>query len=133
VKVTEKKKEKKTSQDKPTEQKDNATQETPVETPNAEKPKDKKKKKKSKRAISTSTHLTSDASISEKQPDNPPVIGNPAPQNLPLEKTSEQNNESSNSCLQPPPIKVFSKILFCILKTFHLDLFLITLRFLLIF
>ncbi|KAK2444270.1 hypothetical protein QL285_015310 [Trifolium repens] len=83
VEVTEKKKKKEKNQneDGPKEQHDNAQNplaeaSDAVEGP--EKPKDKKKKKKLKKVQITSTST----------------------------KVSEHNNESSNSCLQPPPVKV---------------------------
>jgi hypothetical protein len=111
VKVTEKK-EKKTSQDKPTEQKDNATQDTPVEVPSVEKPKDKKKKKKLKKAYSASTTTNPEAPVLNEQLGNPQDANTDKLQDPPQEKISEQNNESSNSCLQPPPVKVSSNTFF---------------------
>jgi hypothetical protein len=118
VKVTEKKKkkEKKQNEEDPKEQKDDAAQNTLVGASDAvegpEKPKDKKKKL--KKVHSTSTSTAPEISIPEKQPDNLQGTTKDKPQNLPQEKTSEHNNESSNSCLQPPPVKVLSNTLFCI-------------------
>jgi hypothetical protein len=114
VKATEKKKKKKTSQDKPTKQKDGATQDTPVEVPNAEKPKDKKKKKKLKKACSASTTTIPEAPVLNEQLGNPHDANTDKLQDPPQEKTSEQNNESSNSCLQTPPVKVLLNTLSCI-------------------
>jgi hypothetical protein len=62
-------------------------------------------------------HSTSAATIPEASTLNEP-LGNPkdaindVPQDPPQEKISDQNNESSNSCLQPPSIKVFLRIPF---------------------
>jgi hypothetical protein len=110
-KKKEKKKEKKTSHNEPAEQKDKATQDIPVEAPSVEKPKDKKKQKKLKKAHSTSTTIVPEVSLLNEQPGgNPQGTNNDEPQGPSQEKISEHNNESSNSCLQPPPIKVFSKL-----------------------
>jgi hypothetical protein len=115
VKVTEKKKkkEKRQSEEDTKEQQDDTTQDTPVGASDAveepERPKDKKKKKKLKKVNSTSTTNVSAVSIPEKQLDDPPETRKSEPQNPLQEKTSELNNESSNSCLQPPPVKVLSK------------------------
>jgi hypothetical protein len=113
VKVTEKKKEKKkekrTNQEEPAEQQDNTTQDIPIETHNAEKPKDNKKKKKLKKAYSTSTTIVPEVSSLNEQLGNPKGANTDKLQGPPQEKISEQHNDSSNSCLQPPPIKVLSK------------------------
>jgi erythromycin esterase-like protein len=120
VKVTEKKKkkEKKQNEENPKEQKDDAAQNTFVGASDAvegpEKPKDKKKKKKLKKVHSTSTSTAPEVSIPEKQLDNLQGTDQDKPKNSPQEKISEHNNESSNSCLQPPPVKVLSNTLFCI-------------------
>jgi hypothetical protein len=116
MKVAEKKKEKKkdkrTSQEEPSEQKDNSTQATPVEVLNVEKPKDKKKKKKLKKANSASTTTILDAPVLDEQLGNPQGANIDKLQDPPKEKISEQNNESSNSCLRPPSVKVSSHISF---------------------
>jgi hypothetical protein len=108
-KKEEKQKEKKTSRNEPTEQKDNVTQDTPVEAPSVEKPKDKKKKKRLKKAHSTSTSTAPEGSMFNEQPGGPQGANNTEPQGPPQEKLSGHNNESSNSCLQPLPVKVVSK------------------------
>jgi hypothetical protein len=112
MKVAEKKKEKKkdkrASQEEPSEQKDNSTQATPIEVLNVEKPKDKKKKKKLKKANSASTTTNPEAPVLNEQLGNPQDANTDKLQDPLQEKISEQNNESSNSCLQPPPVKVSS-------------------------
>jgi hypothetical protein len=113
VKATEKKKEKKKgkkhSEEETMEQKENATQDTPVGAPDAEKLKDKKKKKKLRKAHSTSTTTVPEVSTFDQQLGNPQGANNDKLQGPPQEKIFEQHNESSNSCLQPPPVKVLSK------------------------
>jgi hypothetical protein len=74
-----------------------------VEDP--EKSKDRKKKKKSRKAHSSSTNTIPDNSIPVKQPGEPQGANNTTQDPL-QEKAPEQHNESSNSCLQPPPVKV---------------------------
>jgi hypothetical protein len=76
-----------------------------VEDP--EKSKDKKKKKKLRKAHSKSTTTISDNSIPGRQPGEPQGANNITQDPL-QEKIPEQHNESSNSCLQPPPVKVSS-------------------------
>jgi hypothetical protein len=117
VKVIEKKKkEKKQNEEDPKEQEDNAARNAPVGASDAvegpEKPKDKKKKKKLKKMHSISTTNVSEVSMLEEQLDSPQGANNDKPQDPPQEKVFEHNNESSNSCLQPPPVKVLSKSLF---------------------
>jgi aconitase A len=119
VKITEKKKEKKkekkTSQEEPSDQRDNSTQDTPVEMFNAEKPRDKKKKKKKlKKTYSASTTTIPEVSTLNEQLGRPQDAINEKPQDPPQHQNSNPNNESSNSCLQPPPIKVIPKFLFSI-------------------
>jgi hypothetical protein len=73
----------------------------------SEKSKDKKKKEKLRKAHSKSTTTISDNSIPERQPGELQGVNNPTQDPL-QEKIHEQHNESSNSCLQPPPVKVSS-------------------------
>jgi hypothetical protein len=78
-----------------------------------EKPRDKKKKK-LKRASSASTTTIPEISTLNEQLGRPQDAINEKPQDPPQHQNSNPNNESSNSCLQPPPIKVIPKFLFSI-------------------
>jgi hypothetical protein len=72
-------------------------------------PKDKKKMK-SKKIHSSSTHIAPEVSMPEKHDDGPKDMEDISHQDPPpQDKTSGQRTESSNSCLDPPPFKVFSK------------------------
>jgi hypothetical protein len=106
-KKREKKKEKKHSREESTEQNDNVTQDIPVEVSNAEELTERRKKKKSKKAHSSSTTTIPDDSTSGKQLDPPQDAIHETNKSPSQEKASGPNNESSNSCLQPPTIKVF--------------------------
>jgi hypothetical protein len=75
------------------------------------KSKDKRKKKKLRKAHSSSNSTVPDESISGKQPGELQGAVNTV-QNPPQDKTFEQQNESSNSCMQPPPVKVSSNTFF---------------------
>jgi hypothetical protein len=112
VKISEKKKEKRMHRDEPVEQKGHTTQDNPVEIVDVEKPRERKKKKKSKKTHSNSTATLPDDSTSGKQPDPPQGANHEATKDPSQEKTSGPNNESSNSCLQPPSIKVFFELSF---------------------
>jgi hypothetical protein len=121
-KKKEKKKDKKHIREEPKEHKENVTRDTPVEVLNVDQPKDKKKKKKLKKTHSSSTSTAPDTSMPKEQPgsiqgtNNTELQGanNNIVQDVPQGKTPDHNNESSNSCLQPPPVKVFSStFLFC--------------------
>jgi hypothetical protein len=120
VKDTEKKKkkEKKQSEENQQEHQNNDAQNTLTEASDAveklETPKDKRKKKKLKKAHSTSTTTIPEVSIFNEQLGNPQGVNNDEPQGPPQEKLSEHNNESSNSCLRPSLIKVFSKLFLCL-------------------
>jgi hypothetical protein len=114
VKVAEKKKKKeqKQGEESTEEQQDDVVQNTHAKASDAveepEKPKDKKKKKKKLKKINSASTGT----VPEVSTQEPPFKGsqsanNDQPQNPPQEKISGHNNESSNSCLQPPSIKVF--------------------------
>jgi hypothetical protein len=72
---------------------------------------DNKKKKKLMKAHSNSTTTAPDDSISGKPPGESQDAINTT-QNPPLDKIFEQHNESSNSCMQPPPVKVSSNTFF---------------------
>jgi hypothetical protein len=114
VKVAEKKKKKeqKQGEESTEEQQDDVVQNTHAKASDAveepEKPKDKKKKKKKLKKINSASTGT----VPEVSTPEPPFKGsqsanNDQPRNPPQEKISGHNNESSNSCLQPPSIKVF--------------------------
>jgi hypothetical protein len=114
VKVAEKKKKKeqKQGEESTEEQQDDVVQNTHAKASDAveepEKPKDKKKKKKKLKKINSASTVT----VPEVSTPEPPFKGsqsanNDQPQHPPQEKISGHNNESSNSCLQPPSIKVF--------------------------
>jgi hypothetical protein len=88
-------------------------------------PKDKKKKKKKKKLKKThswSTSTAPESSIPKEQPGDTQGANdtelqganNNIIQDILQNKVPDHNNESSNSCLQPPPIKVFSSTFFCI-------------------
>ncbi|KAK2409177.1 serine/threonine-protein phosphatase 7 long form protein [Trifolium repens] len=103
------KKEKKPSEGDNKEPQNDVAPGTPVGAPDivegSTKSKDrKKKKKKLRKAHSSSTTTIPDESISGKQPGEPQGAVNTT-QNPPPDKTFEQHNESSNSCMQPPPVK----------------------------
>jgi hypothetical protein len=106
-KKRERKKEKKTNQEAPSGQPDQTTQDTPIEVGEAEKPRDKKKKKKLKRTSSTSAATQPEASTFDNPIGHPDNKVHDQPQDPPQGNNSEPNNESSNSCVQPPPVKVF--------------------------
>jgi hypothetical protein len=115
VKISEKKKEKKIHRDEPVEQEGHTTQDNPVEISDVEKLKErKKKKKKSKKIRSISTTTIPDDSTSGKQPDPPQGANHETNKGPSQEKISGPNNESSNSCLQPPSIKVFFELSFAL-------------------
>jgi hypothetical protein len=116
VKIAEKKKKKeqKQGEESTEEQQDDVVQNTHAKASDAveepEKPKDKKKKKKKKKLKKINSAST--GTVPEVSTQEPPFKGsqsanNDQPQNPPQEKISGHNNESSNSCLQPPSIKVF--------------------------
>jgi hypothetical protein len=115
VKVAEKKKKKeqKQGEESTEEQQDDAVRNTHAKASDAveepEKPKDKKKKKKKKlkKINSASTGTVPEVSTPEPPFKGSQSANNDQPQNPPQEKISGHNNESSNSCLQPPSIKVF--------------------------
>jgi hypothetical protein len=115
VKVAEKKKKKeqKQGEESTEEQQDDVVQNTHAKASDAveepEKPKDKKKKKKKKlkKINSASTGTVPEVSTQEPPFKGSQSANNDQPQNPPQEKISGHNNESSNSCLQPPSIKVF--------------------------
>jgi hypothetical protein len=115
VKVAEKKKKKeqKQGEESTEEQQDDVVQNTHAKASDAveepEKPKDKKKKKKKKlkKINSASTGTVPEVSTQEPRFKGSQSANNDQPQNPPQEKISGHNNESSNSCLQPPSIKVF--------------------------
>jgi hypothetical protein len=113
VKVAEKKKkkEKKQGEESTKGQQDDVVQNTHTRASDAvegpEKPKDKKKKRKLKKINSTSTGTAPEVSTPEPPLNEPQGANNDTHQNPPQEKVSGHNNESSNSCLQPPSVKVF--------------------------
>ncbi|WJX29287.1 hypothetical protein P8452_17944 [Trifolium repens] len=101
----EKKKDKKRSHEESTSQKDNVTQDPPEGASNVEELKESKKKKKSKKVPSNSTTAVPNDSTSGKQIDPQGAIYETT-KNPSQDKISGPNNESSNSCLQPPPNKM---------------------------
>jgi hypothetical protein len=109
-----KKKEKKHNRKESTEQNDNVTQDIPVDVSNAEELKERKKKKKSRKAHSSSTTTIPDDSTSGKQLDPPQDVIHEADKSPSKENASGPNNESSNSCLQPPSNKVLLETFLCI-------------------
>jgi hypothetical protein len=108
----EKKKNKQSARDVATEHKDDVCQDASVEilivSPT------KGKKKKSKKTHSSTISTAPEISILEKQPGNTQGVNDNEPQGINKGTTQnilrnlifEHNNESSNSCLQPPPVKV---------------------------
>jgi hypothetical protein len=110
-----KKKEKKLSGEGDREPQNDAVQITLTDAPDivegSAKSKDKKKKKKLRKAYSSSTTTIPGESISEKPPGESQTAVNTT-QNPPSDKVLEQHNESSNSCMQPPTVKVSSNISF---------------------
>jgi hypothetical protein len=111
VKTSEKKKGKKTHLDEPMGQEGHTTQGNPVEISDVEKQKERKKKK-SKTTHSSSTTTIPDDSTSGKQPDPPQGANHETTKGPSQEKISGPNNEISNSCLQPPSIKVIFELSF---------------------
>jgi hypothetical protein len=112
-KKKEKKKDKRHNHEESTSQKDNITQNPPEGASNVEKLKERKKKKKSKKVHSSSNTTIPYDSTSGKQTDPPQGVIHETNKNPSQEKVSGPNNESSNSCLQPPSNKVFLKTFSC--------------------
>jgi hypothetical protein len=112
-KKKEKKKDKRQSHEESTSPTDNITQNPPEGASNVEKLKERKKKKKSKKVYSSSNTTIPDDSTSGKQTDPPQGAIHETNKNPSQEKVSGPNNESSNSCLQPPSNKVFLKTFSC--------------------
>jgi hypothetical protein len=110
----EKKKDKQSAQDVATKHKDDINQGPSVEILTIDPSKDKKKKKKSKKIHSSTTSTTPEISTHQEQIGSAHVISDTEPQgtnkgttqNVLQNKTLDHNNESSNSCLQPPPVMV---------------------------
>jgi hypothetical protein len=110
VKVAEKKKKKeqKQGEESTEEQQDDVVQNTHAKASDAvEEPEKLKDKKKKKKINSASTGTVPEVSTQEPPFKGSQSANNDQPQNPPQEKISGHNNESSNSCLQPPSIKVF--------------------------
>jgi hypothetical protein len=109
-----KKKDKQSAQDVATKHKDDINQGPSVEILAIDPSKDKKKKKKSKKIHSSTTSTTPEISTHQEQIGSAHVISDTEPQgtnkgttqNVLQNKTLDHNNESSNSCLQPPPVMV---------------------------
>jgi hypothetical protein len=118
----EKKKDKKRSHEESTSQKDNVIQDPLEGASNVEELKESKKKKKSKKVPSSSTTAVPNDSTSGKQIDPQGAIYETT-KNPSQDKISGPNNESSNSCLQPPPNKVGFRIFLLYLAIFLSNLF----------
>jgi hypothetical protein len=109
-----KKKDKQSAQDTATEPKDDVSQNPYVEVLIVDPMKDKKKKKKSKKTHSSTTSTAPEVSTLKKQPgstqdvndDEPQGANKGTTQTILQDQTFEHNNESSNSCFQPPPVMV---------------------------
>jgi hypothetical protein len=109
----EKKKGKQSARDAATEHKDIVSQGASVEILIVNPTKDKKKKK-LKKTHSSTTSTAPETSILEEQPGNAQGVNDNEPQGINKGTTQnilrnhplEHNNESSNSCFQPPPIMV---------------------------
>jgi hypothetical protein len=114
AKKKEKKKDKQSVQDTATEHKDDVSQDASVEVLIVNPTKDKKKKKKSKKTHSSTTSTAPEISILKEQlgsaqgvNDNEPQGTNKGiTQNILQDQIFEHTNESSNSCFQPPLVKV---------------------------
>jgi hypothetical protein len=113
-KKKEKKKDKQGVQDTSTEHKDNVSQDPSVEVLIVNPTKDKKKKKKSKKTHSSTTSTAPEISIFKEQLGNAQGVNDTEPQgankgiaqDVLQGKIFDHNNESSNSCFQPPPVMV---------------------------
>jgi hypothetical protein len=113
TKKKEKKKDKQSVQDTATEHKDDVSQDASVEILIVNPTKDKKKKK-SKKTHSSTTSTAPEILIPKEQlgsahgvNDNEPQGANKGiTQNILQDQIFEHTNESSNSCFQPPLVKV---------------------------
>jgi hypothetical protein len=120
-KKKEKKKDKQSVQDAATEHKDDVSQDTSVEVLIVNPPKDKKKKKKLKKNHSSTISTTPEVSTLKEHPGNAQGINDTESQgankgitqNEVQDKIFDHNNESSNSCFQPPPVMVQFTISLC--------------------
>jgi hypothetical protein len=125
-KKKEKKKDKKQSHEESTSHKDNVTQDPPEGASNAEELKERKKKRNTKKVHSSSTTTIPEDLTSGKQIDPPQGAIHKTTKNPSQKKISGPTNESSNSCLQPPPNKVLFRTFLLYLAIFLSDLFFLT-------